>query len=55
MLSGFVSQRTNNSRMLIAETAALSRIGFVTGAALLETLGSNLRMRGQMVSTRFWR
>lgn len=40
MLSGFVSQRTNNSRMLIAETTALSRNGFVTGAALLDTLGS---------------
>jgi hypothetical protein len=40
MLSGRVSQRTNKSRMLIAETTALSQLGFPTGAALLNTLGS---------------
>jgi hypothetical protein len=40
MLAGFVSQRTNHSRMLIAESTALNRIGFATGAALMETLGS---------------
>jgi hypothetical protein len=40
MLSGLVSQRTNNSRMLIAEATALSRSGFATGAALLDSLGS---------------
>jgi hypothetical protein len=40
MLSGFVSQRTHNSRMLIAESTALSRMGFVTGSALIDALGS---------------
>ncbi len=40
MLSGFVSRRTNHSRMLIAETTALRHAGFATGSALLETLAS---------------
>ena len=40
MLSGFVSRRTNHSRMLIAETTALRRTGFATAAALLDTLAS---------------
>ena len=40
LLAGFVSQRTSNSRMLFEEMTALSRTGFVTGAALLDTLVS---------------
>lgn len=38
MLSGSVSQRQSNVRMLSAETTSLSRNGFATGAALLEAL-----------------
>ena len=40
LLSGFVSRRTNHSRMLIAETTALRRTSFETGAALLNALAS---------------
>ena len=40
MLSGFVSQRARNAKMLSVEATTLSRLGFATGAALLETLSS---------------
>jgi hypothetical protein len=40
MLSGLVSQRTRNAKTLTAEVTTLSRLGFATGAALLETLCS---------------
>jgi hypothetical protein len=38
MLSGIASQRLGNTNMLAVETAALNRIGFTTGAALLDAL-----------------
>jgi hypothetical protein len=38
MLSGFLSQRPSNARLLAAETATLHRLGFSTGAALLDAL-----------------
>lgn len=38
MLSGLVSPRASNTKMLKAETASLSRAGFATGAALLDAL-----------------
>jgi hypothetical protein len=40
MLSGLVSGRTSNTKMLAAETATLHRSGFTTGAALLDALSS---------------
>jgi hypothetical protein len=40
MLSGLVSQRTTNAKMLMAEVTALNRLGFATGAALLDALSS---------------
>jgi hypothetical protein len=40
MLSGLASQRATNSKMLAAETTALGRSGFATGAALLDALAS---------------
>ncbi len=40
LLSGLDSRRTGNAKMLSAEATALRRLGFVTGAALLETLSS---------------
>jgi hypothetical protein len=40
MLSGLVSRRTGNTRMLTTETTAISRAGFATGAALLDALAS---------------
>jgi hypothetical protein len=39
-LSGFVSQHSGSKTMLAAETAALSRAGFATGAALLDALAA---------------
>ncbi len=38
MLSGIVSQRPANAKMLAAETAILNRNGFTTGAALIDGL-----------------
>ena len=38
MLSGIASRRPTSSNMLAAETATLNRIGFATGAALLDAL-----------------
>jgi hypothetical protein len=46
MLSGLVSQRPSSTNTLTAETATLNRIGFVTGAALLDTLTSAPTDRG---------
>ena len=40
MLSGRVSQPATNTKMLHAETTALNRNGFATGAALLDALSS---------------
>jgi hypothetical protein len=40
MLSGLVAQHGGNAGMLAAETAALKRGGFATGAALLDALAS---------------
>jgi hypothetical protein len=37
-LSGFISQQPGSKTMLATETAALSRAGFATGAALLDAL-----------------
>jgi hypothetical protein len=53
MLSGFVFQRAGNTNMLKAETAALRRSGFATGAALLDTLSSELSERGPSGSDTF--
>lgn len=38
MLSGLISQRSNNTNMLAAEAAILNRTGFTTGEALLDAL-----------------
>lgn len=46
LLSGLVSQRGGNTNMLAAETAMLNRIGFATGAALLDALSSTSPERG---------
>ena len=38
MLSGIASQRPSGTNMIVAETATLNRLGFATGAALLDAL-----------------
>jgi hypothetical protein len=38
MLSGIASQRPSSTNMLAAETPTLKRLGFATGAALLDAL-----------------
>jgi hypothetical protein len=40
MLSGLVSQGTTNAKTLVAEATTLDRLGFATGAALLDALCS---------------
>jgi hypothetical protein len=46
MLSGLVSQRPSNTNMLAAEMVSLNRIGFATGAALLDALSRAHSDRG---------
>jgi hypothetical protein len=46
MLSGLGSQRPSNSNMLAAETATLNRMGFATGASLLDALSRPHSDRG---------
>ncbi len=53
MLSGVGCPRASNANMLKAETAALNRAGFATGAALLDALSSGPSNTGPSAIDRF--